>query len=419
MKSTIQMLSFAASAAALTTSSSATQNGCYYSVAGVGNFNYHMNSTSDLTSSIYTVANNNAPFARRFDATNIGSNSANNLLLTVPGAQLTGPISSAQLTTSYSDILYGSVRTIAKVSNVPGTTHGFTFYANDTQEIDFAFITGDSTIAHFTNEQVSTSSAATSYTYTAPSDATTAFHEYRVDWIPGSTMFYIDSVLVKTITGNVPTTPGFWLWNNWSNGNVWAAGPPTLDNTLTIQSINAYFNRTSVATSIANGATCSVVAAVAVASSSTSAVASSAPVVASSAAAVVSSSAAAVVSSATSVSSVKASTASTSVVVSATVAATVALAIPVGTTNLCPTYNGSVYTDSTTGYKFQVACNTDFAGGDMGMTYVSSLAGCISACASTKGCVDVALSGVACYMKNTLNAGSTNSAIQGAFKVSS
>lgn len=58
-------------------------------------------------------------------------------------------------------------------------------------------------------------------------------------------MFFIDGVFVYQITDNVPVTPGFFLWNNWSNGNAWAKGPPQTTNTVKIQSIVAYYNRTS------------------------------------------------------------------------------------------------------------------------------------------------------------------------------
>lgn len=144
------------------------------------------------------------------------------------------------------------------VSNVPGTTHGFSFYANDNQEIDFAFITSNLSQVHLTNEQVSATAPSTSYTAAAPADAATAWHEYRVDWTANQTSFFIDSVLIQTITDNVPTTAGFWLWNNWSNGNSWAQGPPTADSVLKILSIDAYFNRTSVATTNAINPFCAL-----------------------------------------------------------------------------------------------------------------------------------------------------------------
>lgn len=244
------------------TAGSLTKGGCYYSVPNVGLFTTRMSYSwdnaltlattglgvvQDLVSSIYTVGAGNSPLPRRFDLVNIGLSILDpSITLTVPGGQSKGPVSSAQITTAYDDILYGSVRTVAKISSVPGTTHGFSFYSNDTQEIDFAFLTTDSSVAHLTNEQTSSASAPTSYQVSAPSDATTAYHEYRVDWVPGKVTFYVDSKLVQTITGNVPTTAGFWLWNNWSNGNAWAQGPPTKDSVLKIRSIDGYFNRTTV-----------------------------------------------------------------------------------------------------------------------------------------------------------------------------
>lgn len=202
----INTLALAASAAALTTSPAATQNGCYYNVAGVGAFNTKFSADfttggtlgSDFAASTYTVASGNSPFARRFDLTNMGYSSANTALtLTVPGAQTSGPISSSQLVTAYSDILYGSVRTVAMISSVAGTTHGFTFYSNDTQEIDFAFLTSNDAAVHLTNEATTADGVASTIAAVAPIDATTKFHEYRVDWTPTASTFYIDSVLVS------------------------------------------------------------------------------------------------------------------------------------------------------------------------------------------------------------------------------
>lgn len=264
----LSALAIAGAASALTVSPDATQSGCYYHVANIGAFNTYMShdwstgafsqDVSDLNASTYTVNAGNSPYARRFDVANIGaSTSPYAVTLSVPGGQTSGPISVSQITTAYDDILYGSVRTIAMISNVPGTTHGFSFYSSDTQEVDFAFITSDISVAHITNEQTSDAEEASSYTVKAPSDAATAWHEYRLDWTSNATYFYIDGTLVYNITDNVPSQPGFWLWNNWSNGNSWAAGPPAKDSVLKIRGIEAYFNRTSVATGSASCAVAS------------------------------------------------------------------------------------------------------------------------------------------------------------------
>lgn len=252
------------------------------------------------------------------------------------------------------------------IGSAAGTTHGFSFYSNDTQEVDFAFLTSDASQVHLTNEQVTNTSPISTYTSNAPNDATSAYHEYRVDWSSSGTSFYIDGVLIQTITENVPTTPGFWLWNNWSNGNSWAQGPPSGNSVLKIKSIDAYFNRTSVQPSSA---------CLAASSSSTAA------------------------SSTTSSASLTYTPAPTSTTVA-----------------LCPKYDGTVFTVST-GEQYQIACGIDYAGGDFKMGYVKNFAGCMELCSATPGCVDVSLSGTACYMKNVLKPAQKNSVVNAAKKV--
>ncbi|TIA77337.1 concanavalin A-like lectin/glucanase [Aureobasidium pullulans] len=299
------LLALASTAYAAASSPAGTKSGCYWNT-DAGQFNTRFGhdfsvdlygTVENLIPSTYTVNQGVNPLARRFDIANIGFDGVEKALtLTVPGGQSNGPISVAQLATSYSDILYGSVRTVAKISNVPGTTHGFIFYANDTQEVDFAFLTSDTSKAWLTNEQVTYTSPYSTYSVAAPGDASSAYHEYRLDWLPGVSKFYIDGVLVQTITDNAPSTPGSWIWNNWSNGNAWAQGPPLSDSVLKIRSIDGYFNRTTVADNInLNPSSCPAV------SSSSSSVAPSSTVVSSSSSSVVSSSSSSVKSSSSSV----------------------------------------------------------------------------------------------------------------------
>ncbi|KAH0142285.1 hypothetical protein KCU67_g14105, partial [Aureobasidium melanogenum] len=72
------------------------------------------------------------------------------------------------------------------------------------------------------------------------------FHEYRFDWLKGVTKFYVDGKYVGELSKNVPKVPGSMVWNNWANGGSWSGGPPKKDNTLEIQSIEMYYNRTSI-----------------------------------------------------------------------------------------------------------------------------------------------------------------------------
>lgn len=130
--------------------------------------------------------------------------------------------SSTQLYTSYNDILYGSVRAVILLSNATG----FTSFRSDTMEIDLNWLNYHS-----------------SYDTSVVSDASTAWHEYRVDWLPGSTDYYIDGNLIDSTASEA--SPGLWLWNAWSDGND--------DSVFQIRSIDAYFNRTSVNSDIASG----------------------------------------------------------------------------------------------------------------------------------------------------------------------
>jgi hypothetical protein len=97
------------------------------------------------------------------------------------------------------------------------------FYKNDTQEIDIEFLSDASSRSnpgdgsrpmHYTN--MPTRGGVSSHaTGPARSDATYARHEYRIDWLPGRTQFFLDGVLQHTHTTNVPTVAGSWLCNNW------------------------------------------------------------------------------------------------------------------------------------------------------------------------------------------------------------
>lgn len=92
---------------------------------------------------------------------------------------------------------------------------GFFFYSNDTQETDIEILTSDLGDVRYTNQAVNGSYDASEMSSASPSDVTEAYHAYRLDWTKEATKFYIDGVLKASITDNVPSVPGFWMWNNW------------------------------------------------------------------------------------------------------------------------------------------------------------------------------------------------------------
>lgn len=83
----------------------------------------------------------------------------------------------------------------------------------------------------------------------------------------------------------------------------------------------------------------------------------------------------------------------------------------------CPASNNKLYTVK--GKRFRIQCGTDHVAGDLKMVTAHSLGGCVAACSKEDQCVDVSLSGTACYLKSSLGQRETNSAINGAKLVDS
>jgi hypothetical protein len=129
----------------------------------------------------------------------------------------------------------------------PGTNDNY-------QEIDYEYLTSSASLSQnpantknlfYTNW----TPAKTTTLVPAPSNAQTALHEYRIDWLPSKTLFYLDGVQTSVLTTNVPSTPGLWVWNNWSNGDPgFSVGPPASDSIFKIASITMYYNASGTAT---------------------------------------------------------------------------------------------------------------------------------------------------------------------------
>ena len=99
-------------------------------------------------------------------------------------------------------------------------------YYNRSQETDIEWISDPESFANidqnngsrallYTNQGSDGNNNAITVSGRAPSDATSAVHEYRLDWAPGVTRYYLDGVLHQTIGKQAPSVPGQWLWNNW------------------------------------------------------------------------------------------------------------------------------------------------------------------------------------------------------------
>ncbi|ERF69253.1 hypothetical protein EPUS_09070 [Endocarpon pusillum Z07020] len=250
------------SAAPVAKSADPSKQGCHWLVPGVGYFTHRSKFTFDgttlpagLKANVHTVGGN-APFNRCFTTSNVYIDNGF-LILRVPGGQTESPIECGEVQTTFTDILHASVRTRAIFSEVPGTCTGMFLYKNDNQETDIEYLSDPKSLSnngvgapiplHYTNQASMAGKDATYSTGPGYDDITTTIHEYRLDWVPGRTSFYLDGVLQKSFTTNVPTQAGPWLWNHWTNGDEgWSVGPPAVDSLFRIRDIVMYYNRTSI-----------------------------------------------------------------------------------------------------------------------------------------------------------------------------
>lgn len=127
------------------------------------------------------------------------------------------------------------------------------FYGDDSQETDIEWISDINSGSNngyrwlwFTNQDSNGDRKLTSKAVNPPANPTTTEHEYRIDWTPGLTVFFVDGVEIWRTTSDTPNIPGPWMWNNWTNGNKgWSVGPPLKESIFKIKKIDMYYNTAS------------------------------------------------------------------------------------------------------------------------------------------------------------------------------
>jgi len=71
--------------------------------------------------------------------------------------------------------------------------------ASNLRFFNIEILTGNMTDVHYTNQPLTAAGPETTEVGSIPDNATTAYHEYRIDWIPGATLFYLDGKLQKNL----------------------------------------------------------------------------------------------------------------------------------------------------------------------------------------------------------------------------
>ncbi|KAL8912802.1 MAG: hypothetical protein Q9171_002260 [Xanthocarpia ochracea] len=169
------------------------------------------------------------------------------------GERRGGAVKSGEVASARRDMLYGSFRAGIKYTGQNGTCGAFFYYYNDTQEIDFEFLSklyqdpakaaALLLIIHAGPEVPKNDLFRPTPVGFRPADG---YHEYRFDWTPERVTYYADGKFLWESTRGVPYHAGGLTLSHWSNGDPgWSAGPPAKEADMKFSYIKAYFNSSS------------------------------------------------------------------------------------------------------------------------------------------------------------------------------
>ncbi|KAL2852068.1 concanavalin A-like lectin/glucanase domain-containing protein [Aspergillus pseudoustus] len=136
-------------------------------------------------------------------------------------------ISSAEIESKLHNIFHASIRIRARVRGDPGTCAGIFTYHDDENESDIEILTRDPTDhVRYTNqpgldEDGNEIPGASVEAVMGGGAVWTAWNDYRLDWTPGLSSWYLNGELAHTKTYGVPTEPSTFILNMWGDGGVW------------------------------------------------------------------------------------------------------------------------------------------------------------------------------------------------------
>lgn len=138
---------------------------------------------------------------------------------------------------SYQKFSYGTYEWTARMSStantplapgiaVSGSVSGlFNFYNDSQTEIDFEALGDRPTRLYLTNWNLPQAQGVRQQASDVPMLAgSMLFNRYKYVWRAGRIDFYVNDILVKTHTLNVPTAPAQVLINHWGTNDPWWGG---------------------------------------------------------------------------------------------------------------------------------------------------------------------------------------------------
>lgn len=198
------------------------------------------------------------------------SKSTHSTHLTLRTTRLSSFQSAAEIDSTFLGYQHLSARFYARVVGSSGACAGiFTWYcpglcrsasSTEVEEADIEILTSDPAESiHFTNQP---SESPLGFTYenatlnaSLPKSAIRGdWNEYRYDWLPGLSAWYVNGESVANISFQTPEQPAQLIINMWSNGGSWSGNMSIGDAAyLNIQWIEIAYNTSSVSTKSPRG----------------------------------------------------------------------------------------------------------------------------------------------------------------------
>lgn len=153
--------------------------------------------------------------------------------------------------TNRQDFMYGTFKSFMRATKVEGTVAGMFLY-NAQGEIDIELLSSvNPSQAYFAMHpgliENGKASPLTHGNVELGFDPANDYHEYRFDWFPNLTVFYVDGVESYRMTTNVLNLPSRVMFNHWTDGNAnFSQGPATENASINIKNMTFFFNSSDI-----------------------------------------------------------------------------------------------------------------------------------------------------------------------------
>ncbi|KAH6865314.1 concanavalin A-like lectin/glucanase domain-containing protein [Alternaria rosae] len=172
----------------------------------------------------------------------------------------------AELDFAEYNVTYASIRMSARINGASGAVAAFFTYHDDTNESDIEIPTGGKADeVHYSNQPTAdpdTEDPIDGATFNVSMEAhkpTSDWNNYRLDWVPGKSAWYMNGAQSADTEVNVPDTESMIILSLWSNGGTFSGRMGTGQEAwFDIQWVELLFNTSAIASTEPDGTVCSV-----------------------------------------------------------------------------------------------------------------------------------------------------------------